>query len=208
MICVASTSTRTGQRSRHVVGKIVPALYQPTRKVLLVGQAPGADEDLRPLTGTMGRRLAELAGYKDVSDDETIGRWFSRANVLDFYPGRAPGDKGHNWPIGHARVTAANMWPRLLDYQRILFCGRAVFDAFRSCSYGDVNTRRKAWLHQEPLTWYTQFPDPDGHREFAWMPHTSMIVPWWNDETNVLRAAAFLTDLRRWVEIGGAACAA
>jgi uracil-DNA glycosylase len=179
------------------VGRIVPALYQPERKVLLVGQAPGADGDLRPLTGTMGLRLAEMAGYDPADGDEAIGRWFSRANVLDYFPGKDETGKGHLFPIGHGRVAAAKMWPSLRDYERVLFCGRAVFECFRTCAYGDVNEWRKAWKDCEPLTWHDEFPSRP-RLVFARMPHTSMVVPWWNDEANVLRASEFLRELLDW----------
>jgi hypothetical protein len=174
------------------MGEIVPALYRPARRVILIGQAPGSDGDTRPLTGTMGFKLAGLAGYTPVPDDEAVGRWWDRANVLDYYPGPADG-KGHSFPTGYARIAAGAMWPRL-TYDRVLFCGKAVLEAFRMAEWGDTDRRRKDWRGQPELLW---FPDRDG-RQFAWLPHTSGIVPWWNDPRNERRAAEFLRLLLEW----------
>lgn len=178
--------------------------------VLLVGQAPGADGDLRPLTGTMGVRLADLAGLVIAKpEDETvrqmmlhaeredlIGLFFDRANVLDFFPGKQ--GKGHAFPIGHARVAAHAMWPRLLEYDRVLFCGRQVYDVFRTCQYDGVNLRKKEWRWLEPYRWHGHRERDGRTMEFAHMHHVSMVVPWWNDLANVDQARRFLTALADW----------
>lgn len=177
----------------------------PRRSVLLVGQAPGADGDPRPLTGTMGKRLGELAGLHLAKDalsaaglprDEFIGTLFDRANVLDYYPGRLAESKGDQFPLAHARTAAAFMWPAIAEhYDRTLFCGKAVWDVFRTCQAGlDVSERRREWMSVQALEWV------DGrrygiHGEVAWMPHTSGIVTWWNDVQNRLRAESFMACL-------------
>lgn len=181
------------------MGDIVRALRPRERRVLLVGQAPGADGDVRPLTGIMGVRLAELMGVcgtPGVPDDEAIGVWFDRANVLDFYPGRS--GKGHAFPVGAARIAAELMLPEVKRYDRVVFCGKAVFEAFRTCGTGDESARRrKEWRGWPMLTWHHL--DRTGLAgSWAWMPHTSMIVTWWNDRENVEAAQAFLRDLGEW----------
>lgn len=179
------------------MGEIVPARLHVPRRVLLVGQAPGADGDVRPLTGTMGLRLAELAGLtevagtEDVPRDEWIGLWFDRANVLDHYPGRK--GKGHAFPPGAAFGAAANMWDRTRDHDRVLYCGKAVFDAFRRVS--KLSAGSEYARDVEMLRWHE---DRARGQLYAWMPHTSMIVPWWNDPANVRRASDFLRDLHAW----------
>lgn len=200
------------------MGEIAKRRIERTaHNVLLVGQAPGADGDVRPLTGTMGVRLADLMGVdaavvvpastsrppSTTPKDEIVGLFFDRANVLDFYPGRS--GKGHAFPLGHARLAAQEMWPKVLEYERVVFCGKAVKDSFIDTMTGTRDhplrrSYRKAFREAEMLTWYahaTKLNDT-GAFLWAWMPHTSMIVPWWNDPANVELARRFLTDLANW----------
>lgn len=180
------------------MGEIAPRLITTGRNVLLVGQAPGADGDLRPLTGTMGVRLAQLAGVDGVGPrgaettplDRRIGIWFDRANVLDYYPGRD--GKGHAFPPGAATAAADLMFDVLDSYDRVLFCGKAVYDAFRRVSR---QRDKDPWPRDaDKFRWYSD----TWTTSFAWMPHTSMIVPWWNDAANVKLAETFLRDLVAW----------
>lgn len=177
------------------MGAIARARIRGNVRALLVGQAPGADGDVRPLTGTMGARLADLAGlhlpgprgYEMTQKDELVGLWADRANVLDRYPGRK--GKGHDFPRAEARRAAADMTPLVLEYDLVLFCGRAVADVFAPSMIG-----RARWRDREMLTWHP-WDRPDSLACWAWMPHTSMILPWWNDQRNVWHASKFLTEL-------------
>lgn len=210
------------------MGVIVPAARGAGR-VLLVGQAPGADGDVRPLTGTMGLTLARLAGldgrFPERDPDDQLGVLFDRANVLDEFPGRGSG-KGHEFPTVEARAAAAEMWPLLLGYERVLFCGRAVINAFRLAPWGD-SLERTSWRTRRSFSWFwdsgvcmeEHAPDTTsvigaGVRglactphtrsyaaayalRLAWMPHTSGIVTWWNDAGNRRRAGRFLRELAK-----------
>lgn len=192
------------------MGEIVQAKHPVWRhRVLLIGQAPGADGDTRPLTGTMGLDLAVLAGLHDRSldaraarcgldRDERIGLWFDRANVLDFYPGRGNG-KGHAFPLGHAAAAASLMVPLMEEYDRVLYCGKAVYDAFRRARGREIER------NLDKLVWYMDLhtSGSGAGQLFAWMPHTSKVNPWWNDAANVHAASAFLRETVGWVR-GGA----
>lgn len=193
------------------MGEIAPRMISTGRAVLLVGQAPGADGDVRPLTGTMGERLADLAalpqepprGWKNLPRDEHVGLYAARANVLDVYPGRR--GKGHDFPLGHARIAAKAMWPQVVAYDRVLFCGKAVKQAFKDelCGPRDHAMRRSARREFDAAPMFAWFATTDernhcGAFAWAWMPHTSLVNPWWNDERNVEAASRFLTDLFAW----------
>jgi hypothetical protein len=87
------------------------------------------------------------------------------------------------------------MWPAVRQYDRVLFCGKAVFEAFRMGPITDRDTRRDL-AHLPMLTW--RECDEEVPPTVAWMPHTSMIIPWWNDLSNRIAASKFLRDLWVW----------
>jgi hypothetical protein len=117
---------------------------------------------------------------------------FDRANVLDRYPGRHAGQKGHAFPRAEARQAATEAWPWVSEYERVLFVGRAVWDSFAVVDDDKEAARR--WRSVRAFTWTGEWPS------VAWMPHTSGIVTWWNEPKNRSRAEKFLRALAREAE--------
>ena len=89
-----------------------------TRRPLIIGQAPprSAGPDYVPLSIGCGPRLAAMMGEAG----SEFFQLFDTANVLDHYPGPAPGGHGDQFPMSEARPAAACM------LQSGLMCGRIV----------------------------------------------------------------------------------
>ena len=139
-------------------------------RTVLIGQAPGRNGDLdAPLEGKIGRRLSKLAG---ITTDEYLEAT-ERLNLLDDWPGKK--GKGDEWPVKKAEKSADELRPNLSG-RRILFVGRNVARAF---GFDDVP--RLEWRKTDEF-------------EFAWIPHPSGIVLWWNDRENRERAGRFLRE--------------
>ena len=98
----ATIEPRTGESSEHLLADIaaqaaacrrcalcegrtnvVPGFGNPEARVMLIGEAPGKNEDLqgRPFVGAAGKYLTELLGYAGLTRDEVF-----IANVLKCRP--------------------------------------------------------------------------------------------------------------------------
>lgn len=178
---------------------VVSPVFPVAERTLLIGQAPGADGDARPIAGAMGLRLAEWAGISEVErswiehEDETIGLYFGRANVLNHYPGPSPSGKGHAFPRDEARAGAEQLVPHFARYDRVLFCGRAVAAAFSRplIDRGLILTSAQL-LKLHKFEWTPRIGELP---RLAWMPHPSPVVIHWNDPANVMEAKRFLRHL-------------
>jgi uracil-DNA glycosylase len=140
-------------------------------KPLLVGQAPGPSGDnSRPLSGRIGKRLAQLMG---VSFDAYLST-FDRINLLASFPGKSDG-KGDKFPLHEAREIAS-----LLDLGGrpfVLLMGRGVARAF-----GMIGTPWLEWFELRGAN-------------VAVVPHPSGVNRWWNDAKNEAEARSFLASL-------------
>lgn len=150
----------------------------------LVGQAapapvPGTTHHpLFPLPArSAGGRLHAMSGW-------SLEDWFTEFNTfntLEHFPGRAA--KGDQFPLREAREAAARH-----EFNHCLRERVAVF-------IGKANAGCYSWTLPEPLT-LTALPE-GGH--WAWMPHTSGIVPFWNDGGNRDRVRALFEEVHRVV---------
>lgn len=133
-------------------------------RILVVGQSPGRKPSpLGPLGNASGRRIAKMAG---VSEKEFLA--CDRVNLLTRFPGSC--GKGEAFPAEEARRRAAAI---RTGGRKVLVVGLAVAAAMGA--------------KPEPLSITARET-----AEFWVMPHTSGIVLWWNDPSNVSRAEAFL----------------
>ena len=158
---------------------------------LILGQAPpGPRKSLprgwRPLAGPAEQRLARLAGV----DVAQLWQHFDRANLLSWYPGlkgrsakhdvskgyKLHASDGDVFPMEHAKDAASRL--KLTKYRSVLLLGTAVARAFGVS---------KALLKVETR----------GQTRFLTFPHPSGVSHYWNDKTNVKKAArAFKREVR------------
>lgn len=162
-------------------------LTRYSRRVVLIGQAPCRKGDpSKPLTGSSGLKLAQLAGVEFPGE---YARLFERVNVLREYRGPAAGGKGDAFPLSEARAAAKALMPELRG-RVVVVLGRNVARAFE--------------LHG--LGWTTWWPACG----VVWgvIPHPSPLVRWWNDSGNRAQAASFMMQAaelsrgmhERWVK--------
>lgn len=144
-------------------------------RIYVYGQAPArdqADPTLPPFSGGRNGLLFEqLAGVPIV---ELRQRWTFR-NVLRYYPGRAP-DGADLFPAKEARTAALAEMTEWRHGDSVLFCGRAVAEAF------DFDA---------PWFWWLPF----GRVRAAVMPHPSGLNRLWNSPSIRREASLFLRDL-------------
>lgn len=175
-----------------------PTLFLETHLRLghpvLVGEAPGQHGDPdKPLTGFVGRRLAELAGLWFPGQ---YARNFGRVNLLDEWPGAAVGG-GSQFPH-EAGVAAAD---ELLAFcatkcpagtVKLVLLGRRVARAFGVAAEAQ-------WFGWHVLA----LPGADGSASpsSTWtalgyvFPHPSQTSLYWNERANVEAARSFLAGL-------------
>jgi uracil-DNA glycosylase len=150
---------------------------QRARRIVLIGQAPGAGEDRGPLVGGVsGGRLQALAGMTILQ----YCRAFERRNLIPYYPGRARGGRGDFFPRIEARIEARKI-ARTLIGRRVIFVGIAVAEAF------DIVAPR-------PFQWYLcRSADMLASENFygAAIPHPSGLNHFWNSPANVAEAREF-----------------
>lgn len=138
---------------------------------LLVGQAapkptPGARHiPLFPFPrNCAGERLHRMSG---LSLEDRMVHW-DTVNTVAWFPGRS--GRGDAFPAALAREQAAE---RLVEFrmpQRVcLFVGKANAQAYLWCG-----------RMPEAMEWQEQ----DGGGRWAWFPHTSGLVHFWNDQSN------------------------
>lgn|GEM_PF-4099010 len=146
-----------------------------TLSTLVVGQAPAKASEqnwvaLDPRSAS-GRRLAAYAGL----DPHEMHLRADFVNLLSWFPGRVnDGDKYDAFDTATARQLARMMVPRLWEYRRVVFLGRAVSDAFTAVT----DLPRLDWF--EPHYLYA------GTIVYA-SPHPAGTSMFWNDP--VARAA-------------------
>lgn len=146
-------------------------------RIILIGQAPGptGPPPGRPLVGgRSGTFMQSLTGCQTLKD---YIKHFETMNVLDWYPGRAPGGKGDRFPMTEARVAARDKLPQLLG-RKVVFCGSGVAEAFDAV---------------EPIAPFTWMMRLHAAASFQWamVPHPSPVNRFWNDPANVARAKQF-----------------
>lgn len=166
-----------------------PRIYQERRGCvgLALGQAPpGPPSTLprgwRPLAGPAEQRLAKLSGMES---PEAFWTEFDRANLLNWYPGLkarsshlevSKGYKLHQsdgdvFPMEDARRAAARV--DLKKYAYVLLLGNNVSRAF-----GVKTNLLEAEMR--------------GKTRLVTFPHPSGVSHFWNDPSNVARAARVL----------------
>ena len=147
---------------------------------VFIGQAPSRRGDpTKPLTGSPGRKLADLASMTPMEFYlSTV-----RTNVLPRYVGAGGG--GDAFPMTDARSRAVEMAAEL-DGRVVVFVGRRVAEVF---GY------KRLWFDWEEgnfsvghlLVWCRR----------AVMPHPSGRNRFWNDPRNVQDARSFMFELMR-----------
>ncbi len=140
---------------------------------LLVGQAapqPRPGSHCMPLfpypVGCAGERLHRMSGW-DLRD---YFKWWDRVNTIAWFPGRAASGKGDAFPASVARGQASQRMAEFHMSSRVcLFVGRANASAY-------------PWAGGLPdaMEWQRQ----GGGGQWAWFPHTSGIVTFWNEARN------------------------
>ncbi len=148
-------------------------------KPLLVGEASNLP-DGRAFGGRSGLRLASLCGLALEEFLDAV----EAVNLLDRWPGRSGGEKGHLFPAAEARAAADR-----LDVvsRRVVLCGLRVAAAF--------GLRRPTFLAPAIL----------GRNEASCvvLPHPSGIVRWYNSEANREAAGKALRRMLRRCRAGG-----
>jgi uracil-DNA glycosylase len=150
--------------------KLSPDVKSPSRRPVIVGQAPGARAIRSPLSGLSGRRLATFAGL-DLADFLVA---FERVNLIEAFPGKA--GKGDAFPIAVARAAWAELRPRLAGRDVILL-GRGV---------------ARAASHKAPPFAWLVYADKT---RIALCPHPSGVNRWWNVAPHGRAARRFWRDL-------------
>lgn len=145
---------------------------------VLVGEAPGPTGDpSKPLTGRVGRRLAELAG---VAFPAAFIRRFGRVNLLDSWPGADAGGGSLFDAEGGARAAEALL--RVVTRStRLVLLGRRVAAAFALPD--DMEWFRWSRLAAAPAPLVVV------------APHPSASSRWWNEPANVEAARLFFEAL-------------
>lgn len=141
---------------------------------LLVGQAgsrAGSGDPAHALLpfprNCAGERLFRMSDWDLV---DYLTRW-DRFNTIDKFPGGAASGKGDAFPIKLARECAQRQFAERRMWSKVvLFVGKAN----ASCYGWDAEKL------PEPLVLHPQ----RGGGHWAWFPHTSGIVQFWNDEDN------------------------
>lgn len=157
------------------------------RRGLLVGQAAprnplhGSGHALLPFpSNCAGERLHRMSGW-------TLHDWltrFERFNTIEHFPGGAASGKGDAFPRKLAKECAQRQFAeRRMWSQVVLFVGKA-------------NAECYGWDAEklpEPLVLHPQ----RGGGHWMWMPHTSGIVQFWNDEANRAQLRLALEGVRQ-----------
>lgn len=146
---------------------------------ILVGQAAPARANSHALlpfpAGCAGERLFRMSGWPLLD----YLRDLDRVNTLTHFPGRS--GKGDAFPLSEARPAAARLEQELsLGTRLVIYVGKA-------------NAQCYGWSLPAP---FTPVPQPSGG-EWAWLPHTSGVVPFWNDPANRARAGELFAWLRQ-----------
>lgn len=155
--------------------------------ILLVGQAPSPvmkPGDL-PLWGTSA--LTRLASYAGVSPREHLYDLFEFINVIEEYPGRAPGGQYDNFPMAYARQCAfSRVWPRVWagSFDRVVVLGRQASRAMNV----DETVPYFEWLTVRETSYGREV-------ELAVSPHPGGKVMYWNDAENRARGCEFWRGL-------------
>lgn len=159
---------------------------------LLVGQAAprnpshGSGHALFPFPrNCAGERLWRMAGWD-------LGAWFrhwDRINTIQSFPGAAPSGKGDAFPLPLARECAQRHFSEMRLWSRVcVFVGKA-----NAACYG-----WDAEALPEPLKLHPQ----RGGGTWAWVPHTSGVVPFWNSEDNRAQLRQLFADLEQIILAG------
>jgi hypothetical protein len=143
-------------------------------KPVLIGRAPSRTSNVaEPLSGKSGARLARLCGMELPAFLASFERW----NLIDYWPGEGPG-KGDRW-LGRAEARAlAESLRGRFEGRRVVILGFSTAAAFR--------------LTQPAFTFCKHWGG-----EFAFTPHPSGVVTWWNEPSNLRRAETFFRALAR-----------
>lgn len=161
------------------------------RRGLLVGQAapkPVAGARHIPLfpfpRNCAGERLHRMSGLELTA---RMVHW-DTVNTIAWFPGRATSGKGDAFPARLAREQAAE---RLVEFrmpERVcLFVGR-------------LNATAYQWAGRMPSA--MEWQEQDGGGRWAWFPHTSGIVAFWNSEENRRRLADLFAEAQRIILSG------
>jgi len=166
--------------------------HPDAQRGLLVGQAapvpqPGARHiPLFPFPrNCAGERLHRMSGW----DLPSYFTWWDTVNTIAWFPGRASSGKGDAFPVALAREQAAL---RLEEYRM----------ASRPCLFvGKGNASAYPWTSglPGPVEWQAQ---PSGGL-WAWFPHTSGIVPFWNSPENRDRLQQLFSEARQLFSLPG-----
>ncbi len=129
-------------------------------KLLLIGESVGPGGGA-PFGGASGRRLASLCG---VSHEDFLSM-VDAVNLLNRWPGRQRGPKGHAFPVVDARAAATALD---LAGRTVALAGKRVALAF--------GLRDPPWLVEVSLG--------VGESAAFVVPHPSGVVRWYNDPDN------------------------
>jgi hypothetical protein len=161
---------------------------------VLVGQAPNGSTDgpSRPLTGTSGRRIAELAG---LGYPHEYVRRFGRINLIETFPGyreNGNGDgEGDAFPIVEARAGARRIVEEVVrggGGNELVLLGRGVTRAFR--------WEPSSWFEETELAVLAKVDgSPTTHSlRLSVAPHPSGLNRYWNEEENRRLASEFFRE--------------
>ena len=166
--------------------------HPEARRGLLVGQAapvpkPGTRHiPLFPFPrNCAGERLHRMSGW----DLPSYFTWWDTVNTIAWFPGRASSGKGDAFPAALAREHAAL---RLVEYRM----------GERPCLFvGKGNASAYPWAGglPGPMEWREQ----EGGGRWAWFPHTSGIVPFWNSGDNRAQLRQLFSDAQQLFSVPG-----
>ena len=173
-------------------------------KVLVIGEAPSKfahEQGVKDALPLARRDLAELAGLTLVDWNER----FECINVLDTYPGPAPGGKGDDFPMREARGSAERLKLKMVEHDRVVLLGRRVACAFMIDPWLDWFVWTVLHLAKtEKVPQMVHKDDPLGPWPTIELKQVLVVVAlypskvshWWNDRSNVARAARFWGGLK------------
>jgi len=159
------------------------------RPGLLVGQAAPRNpahsrrHALLPYPSTCaGARLFKMSGWD-------LMPWFAhwdRINTIQTFPGGSASGKGDAFPLPLARECAQRHFAEMRLWNRV-----CVF-------VGSANAKCYPWdadALPEPLRLHPQ----RGGGTWAWVPHTSGLVPFWNDPENRAQLSLMFSDFGKLI---------
>lgn len=152
------------------------------KRLLIVGQAPGApgSHQGRPLE--FSPSLTRLAMYSGVAPKEKMYELADFVNLLERYPGRTADGKYDVFPIEEGVMAAQRLRGSLHNYARVILLGAAVRECFE-----------RAHTIPKGLGWFEGYEKWRGTKLtiITPSPHPAGTPTFWSDPASLVAGTAF-----------------